>query len=343
MSNLIALKAILLMGPTATGKTELALQLSKQFDIEIISVDSALIYTDMNIGTAKPTPAELALVPHHLIDIINPLQNYSVAEFINACNNLIVDISSRGKIPLLVGGTMMYFNALLNGINQLPESNPEIRAKLTQRLNNDINNHTNNGTNGISVLYDELVRVDPVSATKIMPTDVQRIIRALEVFYIAGVPLSKLQQDYNNQLKLSANIQTLPLMILPHHREILHNRINQRFINMLNNGFIDEVISIKAKYPDLTSNHSSMRCVGYAQVWQYLDNNITYQELIHIGCAATRQLAKRQITWLRKLGGINLASISDDDIANNYNNWLNELSMNILTQVAVKEINKFLT
>jgi tRNA dimethylallyltransferase len=347
-----SIKAIFLMGPTATGKTELALQLSeyftKQYPIEIISVDSALIYTDMNIGTAKPTPAELARVPHHLINIINPLQSYSVAEFIHTCNRLIPEIAARGKVPLLVGGTMMYFNALIHGINQLPESDPEIRARLTARLaakvtkdansvNSDNDNSYSGDNSGIAALYDELMRVDPQSAHKIMPADAQRIIRALEVFYITGIPISKLQTDQTNYLKLSDNIQVLPLMILPATREILHDRINQRFLRMLDSGFIDEVVAIKAKYPDLTIDHSSMRCVGYYQAWQYLENIITHQELIDMGSAATRQLAKRQITWLRKLGGINLER---DD--NRNNNSSCDLSIAMLKNVVIDEVNSFL-
>lgn len=283
------LNAILLMGPTASGKTLLALTLAESYPIEIISVDSALVYTDMNIGTAKPTPSELSQVPHHLINIINPLQAYSVADFLKDSIAIARDILSRGKIPLFVGGTMMYFNALINGISELPASNPEIRAHLEERI----------AVDGITSLYAELKRIDPVSAAKIKPTDSQRIIRALEVYQIAKVPMSQLQQEIKPQIK--HDFSFMAFRIIPNKREILHDRINQRFGQMLENGFIDELSQIQSKYPDLMINHTSMRSVGYKQVWQYLDNEISYTELIEKGQAATRQLAKRQLTWLKNM------------------------------------------
>ena len=289
-------KAILLMGPTAAGKTDLSLKLADIYPIEIISVDSALIYRDMNIGTAKPTAIELTNHPHHLIDIISPLESFSVAEFVQTTNTLIHDISLRGKIPLLVGGTMMYYNALLNGISELPLANQDIRDKLEQRIL----------LFGLQHIYDELKQVDPIATDKINAHDKQRIMRALEVFYITGQPITQLQQATNN--KLANSVDFLTLSIIPENRETMHTRINQRFENMLTNGFIEEVESLQKKYPELTSNHTAMRCVGYYQVWQYLSNQINKDALLQTGMAATRQLAKRQITWLRKLNSTNIAN-----------------------------------
>ena len=282
------------MGPTATGKTELALRLAKHLPIEIISVDSALIYQDMNIGSAKPSVLELSQVPHHLINILSPLETYSVAGFIKDSIRLIADIISRGRIPVLVGGTMMYYNGLLNGISKLPEADAEIRDKLFLRGSSE----------GWDKLHLELADIDGIAATKIMPNDRQRIIRALEVFYLTGVPISKLQQD--NKTRPAGDIKFLPLAIVPSVREILHARINQRFDKMLCNGFIEEVQQLQQQYPSLTSEHAAMRSVGYYQVWQYLNGSLTYTELLESGKAATRQLAKRQITWLRSMDVINL-------------------------------------
>lgn len=285
------------MGPTASGKTALALELAKYYPIEIVSVDSALIYTDMDIGTAKPTPTELTQAPHHLINIINPLQSYSVADFLEDSIAIAQDVLNRGKIPLFVGGSMMYFNALINGISELPASNPEIRAKLEEKI----------VKYGIAALYEELKQIDPISAKKIKSTDSQRIIRALEVCQLSSIPMSQLQQEIQPRIKHDLNF--LGFKILPNNRELLHHRINQRFEQMLENGLIDEVCQIKAQYPDLTINHTSMRSVGYKQVWQYLDNEINQNELREKGQAATRQLAKRQITWLKNMNYSNIPSI----------------------------------
>lgn len=282
------------MGPTATGKTELALKLASVYPIEIISVDSALIYKDMDIGSAKPRVAELSSVPHHLINIMTPLEVYSVANFINYSVALIDDIISRGAMPLLVGGTMMYYNGLLNGISSLPTADVSIRNELLIK----------GETIGFDKLHQELMAIDNVAANKIMPNDRQRIIRALEVFYLTGVPISRLQ--LKNKVHLASNIDFLPLAIVPENREILHSRINNRFDKMLTNGFIEEVKSLQIKYPELTISHNSMRSVGYYQVWRYLNGQISYTELIETGKAATRQLAKRQITWLRSMNTINL-------------------------------------
>lgn len=287
------------MGPTATGKTDLALRLADTHSIEIISVDSALIYTDMDIGSAKPSISELTNTPHHLINIMSPLESYSVATFIKDSVKLIHEISLRGNLPVLVGGTMMYYNALLNGISKLPEADPEIRNQL----------YIEGVSSGWDKLYEQLQSVDIAAASKIMPADRQRIIRALEVYRITGKPISVLQQE--GKICLSKDIDFLKLAILPSNREILHARINNRFEKMLINGFIDEVKHLQQKYPDLNIDHASQRSVGYYQVWQYLANQISYEELVEAGKAATRQLAKRQITWLRSMDIINLDSLGD--------------------------------
>ncbi|MBY0378845.1 MAG: tRNA (adenosine(37)-N6)-dimethylallyltransferase MiaA [Burkholderiales bacterium] len=282
------------MGPTASGKTALALELINNYPIEIISVDSALIYKDMNIGTAKPTTSELSSVTHHLIDIITPLESYSVAQFLTATSQIIRDVIARNKSPVLVGGTMMYYNALLNGISILPEANFEIRNQLEQRIQ----------INGLNTLYNELLLIDSSSAQRININDKQRIIRALEVYYISGIQLSELQKQ--NHVNLLSDISFLPLAIIPNDRSLLHERINQRSVNILSNGFIEEVAQLREIYPYLTANHTAMRCVGYSEVWQYLDGIIELEELYNKVMASTRQLAKRQITWLRSISHINL-------------------------------------
>ncbi|MCC2624720.1 MAG: tRNA ((37)-N6)-dimethylallyltransferase MiaA [Burkholderiales bacterium] len=282
------------MGPTATGKTDLALKLAEELPIEIISVDSALIYQGMDIGAAKPSTEEQNRVKHHLIDIITPLESYSVAHFIDDSVRLIYEINARGKIPLLVGGTIMYYNGLLNGISELPLADPKIRAQLELEAN----------SSSWQVLHSRLQQIDPIAATKIKPNDKQRISRALEIFYQTGKPISVLQSQSN--IKKSAGINFLPLAIIPEKRDILHKRIATRFNKMLENGFIEEVQNLRSKFPELTSNHTSMRCVGYNRVWQYLEGQISKKELYEQGIAATRQLAKRQITWLRSMNVTNL-------------------------------------
>lgn len=277
------------MGPTATGKTALALRLAESYPIEIISVDSALIYRDMNIGTAKPSDAELAGVPHHLINIISPLQSYSVANFLRDTKRLVDEIIARRRLPVLVGGTMMYYNALINGISELPESDHIIRAAIEEK----------GERLGWDKLHAELSMIDPVAAKKIMPLDKQRITRALEVCQITQIPMTAMQQK--TKIKVCGGVDFIPLAIIPQNREILHNRINIRFEKMLQDGLIDEVAGLKIKYPELTIDHTSMRCVGYYQVWQHLEQQINYTQLIEMGKAATRQLAKRQITWLKNM------------------------------------------
>lgn len=312
----MANKAIFLAGPTAVGKTELALRLAQRFPLEIISVDSALIYRGLNIGSAKPTLAEMAQVPHHLIDILSPLENYSVAEFLQDCNQAISEINQRGKLPLLVGGTMMYYNALVNGISQLPAANPELRAQLSDEL----------VRYGNAVLHQRLLELDPISAAKIEINDTQRLQRALEVCLLTGKPMSLVQQE-TKQAGL-VNCQSLPLAIVPQDREIIHQRINSRFIKMLENGFIQEVQSLQHKYPQLTGDHNSMRSVGYRQVWQYLAGEFDLNELTLQGQAATRQLAKRQITWLRSMPLIKI-----DDEA---------LDLDRIEQQLIKQVDRFI-
>lgn len=277
------------MGPTAAGKTAIALSLANHLPIEIISVDSALIYCGLDIGSAKPSLAELSQVPHHLIDILSPLENYSVADFLKDCNQCISDICGRGKLPVLTGGTMMYFNALINGISELPEANPEIR----QQLEIDFDK------NGNLFMHQRLMALDPVSAAKINPNDRQRIERALEVYYICGKPMSIMQKE--KWIPGLPDCEYLSLGIMPTNRELLHQRINQRFDSMLEMGIIDEVANLRIQYPELTDKHNSMRTVGYSQVWSYLEGIIDYESLRMEGMAATRQLAKRQLTWLRSL------------------------------------------
>lgn len=278
-------KVLLLMGATATGKTDLALEISRHFEVEIISVDSALIYRGMNIGTAKPEPEILQSVPHHLVDIIDPVEPFSVWEFVQQSRRLVDEISARGRIPLLVGGTMMYCNAFERGLNRLPEANQALRQCLDQEAQQT----------GWQAMHHKLSEVDPVTASRIRPTDAQRIQRALEVYQLAGVPLSQLHQQestaYPGQIE--------KIILAANDRAELHRRIEARFLGMLEQGFVEEVEGLKAR-ADLNLSLPSMRCVGYRQLWQFLDGKLSRQEMIDKGVAATRQLAKRQITWLRK-------------------------------------------
>ena len=280
-------KAFAVLGPTAGGKTGLALRLTQRFPLEIISLDSALVYRGMDIGTAKPTAEELASVPHHLIDIISPLQSYSAAEFAADCLRLCGEISARGRMPLIVGGTMMYFHALVNGLNDLPQADAGVRAQLQAQK----------AEQGVEGLYRRLCEVDAVTAARLKPGDSQRIERALEVFLLTGRPLSDhlaVQTAYRVPLRLHT------LVLFPQRRELLHDAIARRFRLMLEQGFLEEVGRLKAEYPSLTAEHNSMRCVGYRQAWDYLDGACAYDAFVDAGIAATRQLAKRQLTWLRK-------------------------------------------
>ncbi len=276
-----------LAGPTASGKTAAALAIADALTgvrtVEIVSVDSALVYRGMDIGTAKPTPAERAQVPHHLIDLIDPSQAYSAARFVGDAQQLITDIASRGHLPLLVGGTMLYFKALFEGLDAMPAADREVRAALNAQCERD----------GLHALYKELQRVDPVTAARLKPADQQRIQRALEVFRVSGKPLSAFHTDKPQR--------ALPSLISlePSDRAWLHQHIENRFMQMLEQGLVSEVRNLGNR-GDLTADMPSMRCVGYRQTWECLveDDLFTLPER---GIAATRQLAKRQLTWLRSM------------------------------------------
>jgi tRNA dimethylallyltransferase len=277
--------AIALMGPTASGKTALALELCEHLPCEIISVDSALVYRGMDIGTAKPSAAELARVPHHLIDIRDPAEPYSAADFRRDALPLMDDISARGKIPLLVGGTMLYFKVLREGIADMPPATPELRAEIAEqalRL-------------GWPAMHAELARVDPMAAAQIHPNHSQRISRALEVFRSTGMPMSHLQRMAVDQPLAHRLVQ---FALAPADRALLHQRIAERFALMLEQGFVREV-EVLYRRGDLHIDLPAIRAVGYRQVWEYLAGQGDYQQMIEKAIAATRQLAKRQLTWLR--------------------------------------------
>lgn len=290
------------MGPTASGKTALAIELCQALPCEIISVDSALIYKEMDIGTAKPTAEELAQAPHRLIDILDPVQSYSVAEFRRDALAAMQDITERGRIPLLVGGTMMYYKALTDGLSTLPQADPLVRAEIEEQAEK----------NGWQALHQELQGIDPVSAQRIHPNDPQRLSRALEIYRISGKSMTEL--SLNKQP--SAPYQFSQFAIAPSDRHILHDRIAQRFDIMLNSGFEAEVARLKSR-ADLHLDLPSMRCVGYRQMWQFLNGENNYQEMREKGLAATRQLAKRQLTWLRSWQNLHwLDTFSKDNLTN---------------------------
>ena len=275
------------MGPTASGKTAVAVELVKHLPVEIISVDSALVYRDMDVGTAKPDAATLARAPHHLIDIIAPTEAYSAAAFRRDALKLMHDITARGKIPLLVGGTMLYFKALREGLNDLPQSDPEIRAALDAEI----------AEHGIEWLHAQLAEVDVKTAARLKTTDTQRVQRAMEIHRITGKPMSELIAQ---QQSAELPFRILPIALVPSDRAQLHTRIAARFKAMLEQGLVDELKMLRANYP-LHADMTSMRCVGYRQAWQYMEGKISEEELLDKGIAATRQLAKRQLTWLRSM------------------------------------------
>ena len=279
--------AILLMGPTACGKTALAIELAQRLGCEIISVDSAQIYRHMDIGTAKPDAAERARVPHHLIDIIDPHESYSAARFRDDALTLMREIAERGRIPLLAGGTMLYFKALTEGLNDLPEADAAMRLVIDTMAEDK----------GWPALHAELARIDPGSASRIQPNDAQRIQRALEIYYLAGKSMSALLAK-PKYVYLPYRI--IPAALVPSDREWLHERIAQRFELMLELGLIGEVRKLRSDYA-LEPDMPSMRSVGYRQVWGYLDGEYGLAALREKGVAATRQLAKRQLTWLRSM------------------------------------------
>ena len=279
-----ALRCLCLAGPTAAGKTAAALAIAQALPVEIVSVDSALVYRGMDIGTAKPTAAERAQVPHHLIDLIEPSEAYSAAQFVVDARRLIDDIRARGRLPLLVGGTMLYFKALFDGLDAMPPADAAVRARLDAEA----------AERGWPAMHAELARIDPATAARLPPGDAQRIQRALEVFHLTGRPISA----FHRQRERHAN--TPPLLSLePARRAWLHERIALRFTQMLDAGLVDEVRRLRAR-GDLHPALPSMRCVGYRQAWEALDAD-DLAALPERGIAATRQLAKRQLTWLRGL------------------------------------------
>lgn len=303
--------AIFLMGPTASGKTDLAMELCKVLPCELISVDSALVYRGMDIGTAKPSKAQLAEFPHRLVDILDPAESYSAADFRRDALAAMAEITARGKIPLLVGGTMLYFKALLDGLADMPAADAGIRAQLEEQA----------AAHGWQALHDQLAAVDPVSAARIHPNDPQRLIRALEVYRVSGLSMTahREQQTAQSTDAAASGTPQLPytvanLAIAPADRKVLHDRIAARFSTMLDQGFLDEVLALRSR-GDLHAGLPSIRAVGYRQVWDHLDGKLTWAEMQERGIIATRQLAKRQFTWLRSWDDLHwLDSLASDNL-----------------------------
>lgn len=278
--------ALLLLGPTASGKTAASLALAGSMPIEIISVDSALVYRDMDIGTAKPGANEQAVCPHHLIDTISPEESYSAARFREDALRLMAEITARGHIPLLAGGTMLYFKALQEGLSELPQADPEIRREIDLDA----------ARRGWPALHAELAHIDPQAAARLEPGDAQRIQRALEIVRLTGEPLAA---SYARREQAPPPFRMLPIALAPSERSVLHARIAHRFEAMLTAGLVDEVQRLRGRYT-LSPEMPSMRCVGYRQAWEFLEGRIDQDALRFTGIAATRQLAKRQLTWQRK-------------------------------------------
>ncbi|MDN3559353.1 tRNA (adenosine(37)-N6)-dimethylallyltransferase MiaA [Vreelandella neptunia] len=283
--------AIFLMGPTAAGKTDAAMALHERLGHELISVDSAMVYRGMDIGSAKPSAAELARAPHHLIDIRDPAEPYSAADFRVDALSLMRQISAAGKVPLLVGGTMLYYKRLVEGVANLPSADPAIRQRLEAQWQNE----------GLLSLHQRLAEVDAVSAQRIHPNDPQRVMRALEVYYASGRPMSELWAEQQPE---TFPWRVLSIALAPSDRSLLHQRIAQRFEVMLGEGLINEVAALK-KRNDLHLGLPAMKSVGYRQVWEYLEGEYDYASLVERGVIATRQLAKRQLTWLRSWPELN--------------------------------------
>lgn len=276
--------AIFLMGPTASGKTDLAIRLRQMLPVEVISVDSALIYKGMDIGTAKPSQAELAAAPHRLIDILDPAESYSVMNFREDALREMAEITAQGKIPLLVGGTMLYYKALLDGLSPLPSADPAIRAEIEAKAEKL----------SWQALHQALLNIDPIAGARINPNDSQRINRALEVFYISGKTMTELTEQQGEAIPYDI----VQFAIAPQDRAVLHQRIEQRFHKMIELGFEQEVRCLFER-GDLHPELPSIRCVGYRQMWEYLEGKVSLDDAVYKGICATRQLAKRQITWLR--------------------------------------------
>jgi tRNA dimethylallyltransferase len=283
--------AIFLMGPTASGKTGTAVELYSKLPVELISVDSALVFKDMDIGTAKPDKEILAKAPHYLIDIIDPTSAYSAANFRSDALRLMTEITARGKVPLLVGGTMLYFKALQEGMSYLPEADPVVRAALDAEA----------AQIGWPAMHAKLAEIDPDTAARLQPADSQRIERALEVFRITGKTMTVLHEETSGE---GLPYRLLKIALVPSDRKVLHERIALRFDQMLKAGFLDEVKALKNKYPMLTAESTAMRCVGYRQTLEHLAGEYGVAELRDRGIFATRQLAKRQLTWLRGMDDV---------------------------------------
>lgn len=292
--------AILLMGPTASGKTDLAVELVQRLPCDIISVDSALVYRGMDIGTAKPDAATLAAAPHRLIDICDPAEAYSAARFRIDALREMADISAAGRIPLLVGGTMLYYRALQQGLADMPEADPEVRARLEHALQR----------HGLAAMHERLAKVDPVAAERIHPNDPQRILRALEVWELTGEPLSRLQAQAGHD---ALPYRVLKLARAPRERAVLRERIARRFEAMLDQGFEEEVRALLAR-GDLSPQLPSMRSVGYRQMLEYLRGDYDRDMMVEKAVSATRQLAKRQMTWLRSETGLHWLYDDDDPV-----------------------------
>lgn len=295
-------QAICILGPTASGKSAVAMHLARHLPVEIISVDSAQVYRGMDVGTAKPTAAERAAVPHHLIDLIDPTDAYSAAQFRADASRLIGAIHARGKLPLLVGGTMLYVKALEEGLSNLPEADANIRKEIEAEA----------AERGWPAMHAELARIDPPTAVRLKPNDSQRIQRALEVFRITGQPLSALQGARTGR---AAPFAALKIALIPSDRAVLHERIAARFDAMLTNGLVEELRALQSHFA-LDPALPSMRCVGYRQAWDFLAGDISGHELRERGIAATRQLAKRQHTWLRSMADAEVLDSLDPALAN---------------------------
>lgn len=281
--------AYALLGPTASGKSRLAMQLAARYPIEIVSVDSAQVYRGMDIGTAKPPTGERRAVAHHLIDLLEPSERYSAGRFREDAIRAVGEIHSRGKIPLLVGGTMLYYRALAEGLDELPPADAEVRRRIDAEA----------AAQGWPAMHAELAKIDPRSAARLKPGDAQRIQRALEIHRLTGKPLS----DFQNQPKRELPFLLKAFSLVPEDRSELHRRIAARFDAMLQAGLVDELKALRKRFA-LHAGLPSMRCVGYRQVWNFLEGNCNSEEMRDAGIAATRQLAKRQLTWLRSLRGL---------------------------------------
>jgi len=303
--------AIFLMGPTASGKTGLAVELYQHLPVELISVDSALVFKGMDIGTAKPDTATLAQAPHHLIDLIPPTEVYSAANFRNDALKLMAEITARGKVPLLVGGTMLYFRALQGGLSNLPEADVEVRAELDAEA----------AQIGWPAMHAKLAKIDPSTAARLEPADAQRVQRALEVYEISGKTMTELHQATSGG---DLPYRLLKIALVPSDRSVLHSRIATRFDVMLKQGFLAEVTALLKQYPELTPELPSMRCVGYRQALEHLAGKYDEAELRDRGVFATRQLAKRQLTWLR--------GMDDNFEIDCLNPKMNELAFNEVNQ-----------